>query len=441
MAVVAAALAVGAVVVGVDHSGSSVPVIARPPSDAGTSAMSTTTVAAVVGGACAGQPPGCDTRSGSAVALAHGSWSPLRAGPLSARLGEVSVWTGRSLILWGGATTSAGKSRNVDDGAAYDPSTRTWAKLPRSPLSARVDASAVWDGTAMLVWGGITHFDPSNNTDQLASNGAAYNPTTRTWTALPSGPLAATDSATMLWTGTEAVIFGGVTAGDKGSTQGAAYQPATGEWTRLPAFPKPALGKPIGTSAAWTGHDLIIVETYERIRTFHESISFYGSRVAAAWREGSSRWERLPTAPKQAAFYLATGVWTGRQVLQVGGTYCLPGMSCPSQLSSEMGAYVPATRRWVSLPGSPVVGPGDPIVWTGRAVVFLAGFTPTTAQVYDSHRAIWYKLPRNPNAAFGENGALAAWTGKQLLVLTSRYTRRDQVTTAEFYALTPRTRR
>jgi hypothetical protein len=349
------------------------------------------------------------------------------------------VWTGTTLLIWGGASTATNKL--LGDGAAYNPSTRTWTKLPRGPLSARADASATWDGTAMLVWGGTTHFGRSSNPDRLTSSGAAYNPTTRRWTVLPKGPLPPRDSATMLWTGKAVVIFGGVTTEGKGSTQGATYQPATGQWTRLPSFPKPARGKPIGTAAAWTGHDLVIVETYETIRTFHGGGgSVKGSSRAAAWQEGSSTWEQLPALPpKYALFYQATGVWTGRQVILVGGTYCLPDLPCPLQESSEMDAYDPTTRRWSTLPDSPLVD-GDPIVWTGRAVALFAGFTPATAQVYDPRRGAWYKLPHNRKAALSADAELAIWTGKQLLVWATTDLVSYKPSHPKFYALTPRRR-
>lgn len=351
-------------------------------------------------------------------------------------MGQVSVWTGTQLIIWGGASVYPAKAKMLGDGAAYDPSVRRWTTLPRSPLSPRVDASAVWDGRAMLVWGGITHLNP-NNTDQLASNGAAYNPRTHSWTLLPPGPLSARDSATMLWTGTDAIVFGGVAAGSKSSTRAASYQPAPNRWTPLPSFPKPAHGSPISASVTWTGHDLVDVETYETIHHFHDGISIRRSTVAATLARGSSAWNRLRAPPAQAALYQATATWTGRQIVFTGGTDCLPEMSCPSQPASPMWAYTPATRHWSALRPSPVIGYGDPVLWTGRAIAVLAGSTPSTARVYDPKAAVWHALPRDSALGYDDGTAVAAWTGKQLLLLSS-LNHRNESTVTNFSALTPK---
>ncbi len=52
-----------------------------------------------------------------------GSWSSLmdNAAP-SPRSGQIAVWTGNEMIVWGGA---AGSVENLNDGARYNPVTRT----------------------------------------------------------------------------------------------------------------------------------------------------------------------------------------------------------------------------------------------------------------------------------------------------------------------------
>ena len=58
----------------------------------------------------------------------------------------------------------------------------------------------------MLFWGG--------ESPALLADGARYNPTANTWTAMSAGPLAARRYQSIVWTGTEAVIWGGqITAG------------------------------------------------------------------------------------------------------------------------------------------------------------------------------------------------------------------------------------
>jgi hypothetical protein len=56
-------------------------------------------------------------------------------------------------------------------GEAYDPVKNAWTALPRSPLRGRVAPAAVWTGTSMLIWGGFTE-------GRDFADGAAFSPGT-----------------------------------------------------------------------------------------------------------------------------------------------------------------------------------------------------------------------------------------------------------------------
>jgi N-acetylneuraminic acid mutarotase len=89
--------------------------------------------------------------------------------PMSApRIGFVSAWTGRQLVLWGGTGVDGAIPPH---GEMYDPSTDTWSAMPKAPLAARTDAVAVWTGTELIIWGGTD----ARTGDQLV-NGAAFTP-------------------------------------------------------------------------------------------------------------------------------------------------------------------------------------------------------------------------------------------------------------------------
>jgi len=94
--------------------------------------------------------PVAPTGVATAGQLVGGHWSTLPAAPIPPRAGAAVVWTGREMIVWGGAT-----GQNQDelraDGAAYEPATNGWRTLPAAPIAARVDPSAVWTGTEMIV--------------------------------------------------------------------------------------------------------------------------------------------------------------------------------------------------------------------------------------------------------------------------------------------------
>ena len=73
----------------------------------------------------------------------------------SGRLGGSAVWTGSRLLLWGGSTR-AGSLLAPRRGLAYDPKTNRWSPLPRAPLKGRLEPTMVWTGRSLIVWGGST---------------------------------------------------------------------------------------------------------------------------------------------------------------------------------------------------------------------------------------------------------------------------------------------
>ena len=95
---------------------------------------------------------GGTARVGFAYDPARNRWRRLPA--LDApRIGAAAVWTGTQLLLSGG-TTRAGSLRAPRHGLAYDPRTNRWTTLSPAPLRARLDPAAVWTGRSLIVWGG-----------------------------------------------------------------------------------------------------------------------------------------------------------------------------------------------------------------------------------------------------------------------------------------------
>jgi hypothetical protein len=64
-------------------------------------------------------------------------------------LGSVA-WTGKYLVFWGGIDEAAGVWG--DTGAAYDPSSGTWAPLPEYPNAGgfAANGAATWTGSVMI---------------------------------------------------------------------------------------------------------------------------------------------------------------------------------------------------------------------------------------------------------------------------------------------------
>lgn len=203
----------------------------------------------------------CDGGSSHRVCTPDGwsSWSAcaqpgfraLPPAPIEGRIFYSAVWTGDEFIVWGGRTPDEAKA----DGAAYDPVKNTWRVLAPAPLTGRVDHAAVWTGKQMIVWGG--RVDGSTTTTYFA-DGAAYDPRTNTWERLPVSPMPERARVAAVWSTTtrEMVIWGGEYEFNLSSNDGAAYDPEAKKWTYLSltsATPRAAF------SSYWDGSRLVIV--------------------------------------------------------------------------------------------------------------------------------------------------------------------------------------
>jgi hypothetical protein len=98
------------------------------------------------------------------------------------------------MIVWGSVGTTGGRYDPVAD--AWSPTSTTGAP------SARIDSTAVWTGSRMVIWGG---FDGG-----YLSTGGRYDPTANTWTPTSTtGAPSGRQNHTAVWTGTEMIVWGG----------------------------------------------------------------------------------------------------------------------------------------------------------------------------------------------------------------------------------------
>ncbi len=220
--------------------------------------------------------PATPETNGSEVVLAYNpssnTWRKLTVSGLTPRLGAITVWTGHQLVVWGGLNfdfTSA-----YPDGARLDPRTGTWQRLPAAPVPARGYAGASWSGREVLLWGGETGTSAQATASVgfvSVGQGAAYDPETNRWRALPLSPLRAKSSPSAVWTGSIFIVIGGSANGilPAPGPGAAAYDPATNTWTALPSapfYPPPDPNGPTGPAdqrsggfAVWTGAAVVLV--------------------------------------------------------------------------------------------------------------------------------------------------------------------------------------
>jgi hypothetical protein len=363
----------------------------------------------------------CTARS-SAKALARGHWVTFPGGPLQPRVGQVGLWTGDQLLVWGGESSN-GQS-GYQDGATFNATTDRWRLLPKGPLSARANAAAVWTGTVALIWGGSV-----GAADSPVSGGASYDPSTRTWRRLPTAPLSPRQSADAFWTGRQMIVFGGYALSSVHALpSGATYTPSTKTCTKIPPFPLAGTnGIPISTVAVWMGQQLIAWTSVEQTRTC--GLNCHGlmtAELAAAWTPGSSTWQRLSTPPSGVSTSSATAIWTGTHVVLANGSSCPPGASCPAPFGAEgANVYLPGSSRWSSTPRSIVLRGDGPTVWTGRTLLTVdmndaeiggtsATVHPGDGAVYDASRKRWIPLPKAPKSDL--LSLTDVWTGSSFLL-------------------------
>lgn len=134
-------------------------------------------------------------------------WTPLpTAGAPSARESPAMVWTGDRLVVWGGCEDDdSAPTRCTNTGALYDPATETWSPMATAPIGGRGRFAVVWTGREMVVWGGAS-FGPSWT---YYDDGARYDPATDTWARLPSSGAPARRDVLGVWTGVEVIPWGG----------------------------------------------------------------------------------------------------------------------------------------------------------------------------------------------------------------------------------------
>jgi N-acetylneuraminic acid mutarotase len=191
-------------------------------------------------------PAGTLFDDGAAYDPSANTWTRLPKAPIKARSGQVAIWTGREMILWGGAgvgeTTIA-----FNDGAAYDPARRRWRLIRKAPLPKGTAYTAVWTGRQMLVYGGPK------------GRAAAYDPAADLWTKIARPPFGALVLPVSAWTGRVMFVWGGEGTSsadlERARGIGAAYDPATDRWTVLPHAPG-ATG--LGQTIVWTGREMLV---------------------------------------------------------------------------------------------------------------------------------------------------------------------------------------
>ncbi len=184
-------------------------------------------------------------KSGGRYNPAKNSWTDVTTkGAPSARVGDAAAWTGKEMIIWGGADTK----EVLGDGMRYNPAKDAWKPVSaKGAPCARMNPMSVWTGKEMIVWGGNSR--DVGSACVYYQDGARYNPDTDTWT--PMSRVGAPKERTMavaVWTGKEMILWGGVNDADARGVSdssrflgtGALYDPASDKWTPITKIGAPS---------------------------------------------------------------------------------------------------------------------------------------------------------------------------------------------------------
>jgi len=257
-----------------------------------------------------------------------------------------AVWIGNAMLTWNGDPSIGGKF--------YDPVGDVWTGSVSAvgAPGTRTYFSALWTGTEMIIWGGITFWGGSPLND-----GARYNPATDTWTPMSTvGAPSPRWSHRAVWTGTHMIVWGGDSGGFSFKNTGGIYDPATDTW--IGATSTVNAPSPRGNHAAvWTGTHML-VWAGENGSPFNNG-AFYDP-VADAWTGTTT----LSGAPPASSHMM--GVWTGREMI-----VCMTNGGYGAR-------YNPALDKWTGmLPalGAPEARHNHALVWTGSRMIIWGGVT------------------------------------------------------------------
>jgi len=328
------------------------------------------------------------------------TWTPTSMPAFSPpRARHTAIWTGSEMVIWGGFDLYWGFPTN--SGSRYDPALDRWTSTSTTKApSARGHHSAVWTGSAMVVWGGADYPSPSW---ALGNTGGKYDPQTDSWSATTTtGAPTARMNHRAIWTGSRMILWGGAYSYSTYLNTGAQYDPDENTWTPVSTDNAPAART--GHSAVWTGKEMVV----------------WGGKASSDFNSGgrydpvNDRWISISSLGAPSARHDHDAVWTGGEMLVWGG-------AAGSVPTSSGARYDPDQDSWqaMSQTGAPGARTGQTAIWTGREMIIWGGQVSNqplnSGGRYDPLMNEW----RSTNVSQAPEGRwnhTAAWTGEMMII-------------------------
>jgi N-acetylneuraminic acid mutarotase/(2Fe-2S) ferredoxin len=277
----------------------------------------------------------------------------------------------------------------------------TWKPLPTLPDGA-TEHTIVWTGTEMLVWGGVVPASGASKTNA----GSRYNPATDSWFPITgSGAPSPRRTHTAVWTGTEMIVWGGCGTSHHfcGASSGGRYNPATDSWlpTSMTDVPNPRLDH----TAVWTGDRMIVFGGCTPNADFTNCPS---RKDGAMYFPATDSWVAITDGASLRRNH--TAVWTGAEMLIWGG------------MSNVGERFNPNTNSWMTMnaANAPESRERQTAVWTGTEMIVWGGSVTSyiklnTGGRYNPSSDSWTSIntANAPEARYLHTGI---WTGTEMII-------------------------
>jgi len=276
--------------------------------------------------------------------------------------------------------------------------------LTGAPAAGAEDFSMVWTGSEILIWGGAVASGPT-----LSNVGYRYDPTANAWIGTLSmvGAPSPRWGHTAIWTGKEMIVWGGSDSSGTRLNDGYRYDPATDTWSG-PISTTSAPEARRAHTAVWTSTEMIV---------WGGEVAGLPVNTGARYNPKTDIWSPVTMIGAPAIRWHHAAVWTGTEMIVWGGFDGVNGIDTGMR-------YSPSTDTWGAVTSTLGTPPGrltTSTIWTGSEMIVFGGQATqgspgsNTGGRYDPLADSW-----NPtttiNAPTSRYGHAGVWTGNEMII-------------------------